>query len=128
MRVLVRSHNPNDPSRLENNVKVIGYTKHGISKQDMIVWIEWFMGLGFYWDKPVAFKIIGQVETSAAVEFFLNWLRCKDPDLILKHTIDNPDLCYDCVHGPSPCPISHTDIPMVKDDQVKQCDMFYIDY
>lgn len=128
MRVIVKSHNPNNPDRLENEVKVIGYTKHGITKQTMLIWVEWFMGPGFYWNRPVTFEFYGTIDTSTAFKFFLNWLRSKDSDLILKHTIDNPDLCLDCAHGPAPCPISYTDIPKVKNHQVKQCDMLYIDY
>lgn len=126
MRVIVKSHNPNDPDRLENKVKVIGYTKHGLSTQDMLIWLDWFRGPGFYYNKSIAFTFYGPIETSAAFTFLLNWLRSKDPDLILKHTIDNPNLCYDCVHGLDHCPLLHTDIPTVIDGQVKQCDMLFL--
>jgi len=128
IKVSVKSYNPNDPDEMINEVTVRGYTKYGISKQDMIVWIEYFQGLGFYWERPVAFAFHGMLEDSAAFEFFMNWLRTKDPEIILKHYLENPDLCDMCIHGHAEiCPIRYGDIPRVWDnDKVKQCEMYLI--
>ena len=125
IKVTVRSHNHNDPNRMENKVKVRGYSKY-MTTHTKVVWMNWFHGLGFYRGKPFEFEFWGKVEESAAFRFFLNWLREKDPELILKHIMENPHLCYHCVHMPfEHCPVSSTEIPLMKNDEVKQCDMFF---
>ena len=126
MRVLVKSYNPNDPDRMLHKVKVLGYTKFGISKLDMVTWVEWFVGRpGFYFLKPIAFEFYGKI-LGAAFSFFTDWLREKNPDLAIKHSMENPHLCYHCVHMPyETCPVEPTEIPMVEENEVKQCDMFF---
>jgi len=70
----------------KNVVTVTGYTKYGISKQDLIDWADDTGGYPIQ-ESPIVFDFYGEKggQDDVSLDCFCSWLEAEDPNIVIRH-------------------------------------------